>query len=124
MHRLKRVVPASRVSVMQHGVRRHSHELGEFLMMTSGDDLGPDVHDFDEHHKIIQLVNDDRSASELLNVFIVRQCSDHRKVGHRIANITFVSGALEATILGFDARGLHQLATAMSDYASKFLKDE
>ena len=83
-----------------------------------------DVNGFDEHHDIIQLVNDDRSTGELLNVFFARQCSDQRKASHWTANITFVSGALEATILGIDARGLHQLARAMSDYAHKIEEED
>ena len=74
-------------------------------MITSGVDSATGVNNFDGHHETIQLVNDDGSASELLNVVFVRQCSDHRKADHWIANITFISGALEATIFGIDATG-------------------
>ena len=89
-------------------------------MKTIRFDSAAGVNRFDEHHEIIQLVNDDRSAGELLNVFFARQCSNPRQASHWIANVTFVSGPLEATILGIDARGLNQLARAMTGLATKF----
>ncbi len=83
-----------------------------------------DVNSFDEHHEIVRLVNDDQGVGEMLNVFFARQCADPRKASHWTANLTFVSGPVEATILGIDARGLNQLATAMRDFAHKIKEED
>ncbi len=78
---------------------------------------------FDDHHEIFQLVNEDGNAQGLLNVFFARQCSNPNNASHWIANITFVSGSLEATMFGIDASGLRQLASSMNIYA-KLLQEE
>ena len=53
-------------------------------MITSDAESATVINGFEEHHEILQLVNDDRSASDLLNIFITRQCSDNHKTGHRL----------------------------------------